>query len=164
MRKFQNKVKYFYLIGMLLVNSNFAAADTKQMINNVLAKYGISAGGKKVCGTDEEPEYDINTGIVRCNKERSKADNTTYKPNNYWVPSERLCKPCPYGTILNKNTYQSCNQIQCQDGMQLVVPQNKTCPEGYELVKITNKKCPEGFELVELNERCPEGYERYKNQ
>ena len=66
-----------------------------------------------------------------------------------WVPSERLCKACPYGTILNKNTYQSCNEIKCQDSVELAISQNK--------------KCPDAFKLVKLNEKFPEGYERFKN-
>ncbi len=160
MRDIKNFSKFFLVIGCCMFSyETFAASETtKQLINKTLAKYGISAGGKDVCQTDKEPEYNENTGIVKCNREINGV-----KSNNYWVPNERLCKECPYGTILNKNTYQSCDEIKCQYGMEPALPQNKTCPEGYELVKITDKKCPEGFELVELNEKCPEGYERFKN-
>ena len=160
MKIFQNKIKFICLIGLLLYESrSFGANDaTKQLINKTLAKYGIGAGGKKDCNTDKEPFYDKDTGVVRC------YDNNGYKKNNYWSPTDRLCKECPYGTILNKNTYQSCNDIKCQDGLELSLPNNKKCPEGYELIKVTNGNCPDGFDLIHLNEKCPDGYERLKHE
>ena len=168
-------------------NTFSASEATKKLIHEVLAKYGISAGGKELCDTPFEPKYDTATGVVRCNS----YDNTTrMNANNYWSPKDRLCKECPLGTLLNKTTFQSCNQVICPEGtigtkvsdgkcpegmelfapnegvcpagMELVSPSKKTCPEGYELKKITNGQCPDGFELIDLRKSCPSGYEIFK--
>ena len=172
MSTYKQKVKYTFLLGLFLYNFEiFSASEaTKKLIHEVLAKYGISAGGKMVCDTPFEPKYD--NGIVRCNGIKENG----LKANNYWSPSERLCKECPLGTILNKITYQSCNQINCPAGtigikvtngncpvgMDLFAPSKGICPEGYELKKITNGKCPEGMELIDLRSSCPSGYEMFK--
>ena len=158
--------------GILLFSCNaFSASEaTKKLIHEVLAKYGISAGGKSDCNTDKEPYYDKNTGIVRC------FDNNGYHENNYWSPIDRLCKSCPIGTIVNKQNPQSCKQINCPSGtvgikvtngncpagMDLFAPSKGICPEGYELKKIINGKCPAGMELIDLRSSCPSGYEMFK--
>ena len=127
--------RIFLTVGFcLLCNSGVFATNTKQMINNVLAKYGISSGGKEVCGKGKEPEYNKDTGIVKC-KNDSVDDN-----NNCWDATSRLCKECPNGTIVSGIDYVTCKQI--------------VCPEGYELVEIKNNECPEGFELKEFSESC----------
>ena len=140
MRKFQNKIKYIYLIGVLLINSNFVAAtDTKQMIHNVLAKYGISAGGKKDCNTGKDTDYNEQTGVVKCKNDKLGDDN------NCWDKDSRLCKECPNGTIVSKQDHITCRQI--------------VCPEGYELIEIQNNECPDGFEIKEFNENnCDSDY------
>ncbi len=156
----KSKIKYIVLLGLLLCKSgSFGASEaTKKLIHETLAKYGISAGGKEVCGTPLEPKYD--NGIIKCNSYKANG----YRANNYWVPSDRLCKHCPIGTILNKQTFQSCNEIECENDLALLLPKNGKCPEGYELIKITNGKCPDGYELVDLTENCPEGYEKFNNK
>ena len=169
----KTKIKYAILFGLLLYKSGtFGASEaTKKLIHETLAKYGISAGGKEVCGTTLEPKYD--NGKVRCNSIDAR---TAMKANNYWSPSDRLCKSCPVGTILNKTTFQSCNQVVCPEGttgikvsgrncpagMDLFAPNKGICPEGYELKKITNGKCPDGMELIDLRSSCPSGYEMFK--
>ena len=65
----------FYLLCKTAV---FAENNTKQMIHNVLAKYGISAGGRGICDIPKEPEYDVNSETVRYNREKLNG----YKANN----------------------------------------------------------------------------------
>ncbi len=165
----KSKIKYAILLGLLLCKTgSFGASEaTKKLIHETLSKYGISAGGKEVCGGDEEPICNEPGCKVKCNR---------YGANNFWSPSDRLCKSCPVGTILNKTTFQSCNQIvcpdgttgikviggNCPDGMDLFAPSKGICPEGYELKKITNGKCPDGMELIDLRNNCPSGYEMFK--
>ena len=174
MRKIKSKFLYGFLFLFLYESGSFGASEaTKKLIHDVLAKYGISAGGKEVCGTPLEPQYNKTTGKVSCNS----YDNTTrMNANNYWSPKDRLCKECPLGTLLNKTTYQSCNQVicpegtigtkvsdgKCPEGMELFAPSKGICPEGYELKKITNGKCPDGMELIDLRSNCPSGYEMFK--
>ena len=157
---FKNCSKFLLFVSFSLLSfDTFSASEaTKKLIHDVLAKYGISAGGKSDCNTDKEPYYDKKTGIVRC------FDNNGYYENNYWSPKDRLCKHCPYGTIVNKQNPQTCNEIKCQNDMELMLPENKKCPEGFELIKITNGKCPDGYELVDLSSNCPDGYEQFKNK
>ena len=183
----KNCSKVLLFVGVLLFSCNaFSASEaTKKLIHEVLAKYGISSGGKEVCGTPFEPQYE--DGVIKCNS----YDNTTrMNANNYWSPSERLCKECPLGTLLNKTNYQTCNQVVCPEGtigvtvrggkcpegmelfapsegicpegMELVSPSKGICPEGYELIKITNGKCPDGMELIDLRSSCPLGFEMFK--
>ena len=163
------KIKYAVLVSLLLYKSgSFAASEaTKKLIHETLAKYGISAGGKEICGGDEEPICNEPGCKVKCNR---------YGANNFWSPSDRLCKSCPVGTILNKTTFQTCNQIVCPEGttgikvsggncptgMDLFAPSKGICPDGYELKKITNGKCPDGMELIDLRKSCPSGYEMFK--
>ena len=55
-----------FATGILLSHKEFSASEaTKKLIHETLAKYGISAGGKEVCGTTLEPKND--NGKVRCN-------------------------------------------------------------------------------------------------
>ena len=55
----KTKIKYAIFLGLLLCKSgSFGASEaTKKLIHEKLAKYGISAGGKEVCATGHEPEY-----------------------------------------------------------------------------------------------------------
>ena len=165
--KKHGKIVLFAAVCLFSCNTFSASEATKQLIHEVLAKYGISAGGKEVCGKDTEPICDSKDCVVKCNR---------YNTNNYWSPSERLCKECPLGTILNKINYQSCKQINCPSGtvgitvrggncpagMDLFAPSKGICPEGYELKKITNGKCPDGMELIDLRSSCPSGFEMFK--
>ncbi len=163
-----------FATGILLSHKAFSASEaTKKLIHETLAKYGISAGGKEVCGRSDEPICDKLGCKVKCNR----VDATTgLKANNYWSPKDRLCKSCPLGTVLNKQTFQTCNQVVCPEGttgikvsggkcpagMDLFAPSKGICPEGYELKKITNGKCPDGFELIDLRSNCPSGFEMFK--
>ncbi len=93
MRYIKNIVKIFLILNFCLLSfDSFAVANTKQMIHEVLAKYGISAGGKEICGKGKEPDYDKQTGIVKCKNDKQGDDN------NCWDASSRLCKECPDGT------------------------------------------------------------------
>ena len=132
-------IKIFLTVGVyLLFNSGVFATNTKQMINNVLAKYGISSGGKRVCGTDEEPKYDKNTGIVRC------YNNDGYYRQNCWDANSRSCKPCPLGYVVNKYNHIYCHKIVCPTGFKLVKVQDKdSCPNGFRAQRITvSNPCP----------------------
>ena len=180
--------KFCYLLECVCFHMKhfLQVMQQKKLIHETLAKYGISAGGKEICGTTFEPKYD--KGKVKCNN--YDAGTGTYA-NNYWSPKDRLCKSCPVGTILNKTTFQSCNNITCPEGtrrvdvengkcpkgMDLFDPDNGICPEGYELVapeqnicptgskaiKVVDGKCPEGYMLKEVAEvSCPYGFELFK--
>ena len=134
----KTKIKYAILFGLLLYKSgSFGASEaTKKLIHETLAKYGISSGGKEVCGTGRDTDYDQQTRIVKC---KNNADGDS---NNCWDASSRLCKECPYTTVVSPRDHVSCRQI--------------ICPEGFELVKVVNGKCPNDFELksVAVNS-CP---------
>ncbi len=165
--KNHGKILLFASVCLFSHKAFSASPETLELIHKTLAKYGISAGGKEVCGKDTEPICNEPGCKVKCNR---------YGANNYWSPSDRLCKSCPVGTILNKTTFQSCNQVVCPDGttgikvsggncpagMDLFAPSKGICPEGYELKKITNGKCPDGMELIDLRNSCPAGYEMFK--
>ena len=119
----------------LLAIDVFSASEaTRRLIHETLAKYGISSGGKSICGTGKEAEYNKDTGIVKC-KNDSVDDN-----NNCWDKESRLCKECPNGTVVSQKDYISCKKIEC--------------PEGYDLIEVKNRVCPEGFELKEFNNSC----------
>ncbi len=141
MRYIKNTGKIFLVTGFcLLYKTSVFASNTKQMINQVLAKYGISAGGKEVCGHDKEPFYDTNTGKVRC------YNNNNYFENNCWDASSRLCKECPFGKVVSKIDFTTCRQI--------------VCPEGYELIEVKDETCPEGFEYKWVDS-CNENFDSY---
>ena len=132
----KTKIKYAILLGLLLYKSGtFGASEaTKKLIHETLAKYGISAGGKEVCGTGRDTDY--NNGNIKC-KNTFDGDS-----NNCWDASSRLCKECPYTTVVSPRDHITCRQI--------------ICPEGFELVKVVNGNCPADFELksVAVNS-CP---------
>ena len=119
----------------------FSASEaTRRLIHETLAKYGISAGGKRVCGTDEEPFYDESIGKVKC------YNNNKYFENNCWDAESRLCKTCPFGKVVSKTDFTTCRQI--------------ICPEGYKLVEVINGECPNGFELKPVSS-CGENFDYY---
>ena len=129
-------IKIFLVTGFcLLCKTSVFATDTKQMIHNILAKYGISAGGKEVCGHDKEPFYDTNTGKVRC------YNNNNYFENNCWDASSRLCKECPFGKVVSKIDFTTCRQIVCPEGYELVEVKDGVCPEGFEIKEVTLNSC-----------------------
>ena len=132
----KNSSKFLLFAGFILLSFEvFSASEaTKKLIHEVLAKYGISAGGKEVCDTGRDTDYDPQTGIVKC-KNNSPGDS-----NNCWDASSRLCKECPSGTIVSSSDHITCRQI--------------VCPEGYELKEIINNECPEGFEIKWFDETC----------
>ncbi len=133
--------KFFLIISCCIFScESFAASETtKQLINKTLAKYGISAGGKEICGQGKEPDYDEQTGVVKCKNDKQGDDN------NCWDAASRLCKECPDGTIVSKQDNVTCRQI--------------ICPEGYELIEVKDETCPEGFEMQEFNENnCGSDY------
>ena len=133
------KIKYVLVMMLLSESGSFSASDaTKQLINRTLAKYGISSGGKEICGTDEEPKYDEDTGKVRC------YDNDGYYRQNCWDSNSRLCKSCHYGFVVNKNNHNYCHQIVCPTGFRLVKVQNsQSCPNGFRAKQITAyNPCP----------------------
>ena len=139
MRVFKyKKILYGFLLVFLYESSSFSANETtKQLINKTLAKYGISSEGKRICGTDEEPYYDKNTGIVRC------YDNNKYYKQNCWDSDTRSCKPCPLGFVVNKRNYIYCHKIICPEGFKLIKVQGNNCPNGFTARKITtNNPCP----------------------
>ncbi len=138
MRDIKNFSKFFLVIGCCLLSFDVFASNTKQMINQILAKYGISSEGKKVCGTDEEPKYDENTKTVRC------YDNNGYYKQNCWDATSRSCKPCPDYSVVNKRNYIYCHKIICPEGFRLVkIQNNDSCPNGFKAQKITNNNpCP----------------------
>ena len=127
-------------VGMCLFSCDvFSASEaTKKLIHETLAKYGISAGGKEICGKATEPYYNKTTGKVDCY-------NNKYKENNCWDKDSRLCKRCPDGTILNKNDYISCNKIVCPDGWKLIEVKDDKCPTGFKRLDITRDSCPANF-------------------
>ncbi len=135
-------IKNFLIIGSCIfaVNAFSASEATKDLINKTLAKYGISAGGKEICGKGKEPDYDEDTGIVKCKNDKQGDDN------NCWDAGSRLCKECPDGTIVSKQDHITCRQI--------------VCPEGYELIEVKNETCPEGFEYKWVNS-CDENFDSY---
>ena len=134
------KIKYAILLGLLLYKSgSFGASEsTKKLIHETLAKYGISAGGKEVCGKGKEPLCEHENCVVKCRNNDPWGGDS----NNCWDASSRLCKECPYTTVVSPRDHVSCRQI--------------ICPEGFELVKVVNGQCPNGFELksVAVNS-CP---------
>ncbi len=133
-----------FAVGILISHKAFSASEaTKRLIQETLAKYGISAGGKEVCGTGREPEYNKQTGIVKC-KNIFDGDS-----NNCWDASSRLCKECPYKTIVSQRDHITCRQI--------------ICPEGFELVKVVNGNCPADFELksVAVNSCSSNDFDAY---
>ena len=122
------KIKYVLLMILLCDTGAFGASEaTKQLINRTLAKYGISAGGKEICGTGRDTEYNKSTGVVKC---KNDADGDS---NNCWDKDSRLCKECPKGKVVSQRDYTTCRELKC--------------PEGYELVEVKNGVCPNGFEL-----------------
>ena len=129
------KIKYAVLVGLLLCKSgSFGASEaTKRLIQKTLAKYGISSGGKEVCGTGREPDY--NNGNVKC-KNDQQGDS-----NNCWDASSRLCKTCPYKTIVSQRDFITCRQIICPDGYELVEVKNGECPDGFELKPVVINSC-----------------------
>ena len=133
-----------FATGILFSHKTFSASEaTKKLIHDTLAKYGISSGGKEVCGTGREPEYNKQTGIVKC-KNTFDGDS-----NNCWDASSRLCKECPYTTVVSPRDHVSCRQI--------------ICPEGFELVKVVNGNCPADFELksVAVNSCSSNDFDAY---
>ena len=141
MRYIKNTGKIFLVTGFcLFYKTSVFASNTKQMINEILAKYGISAGGKEICGQGKEPDYDEDTGIVKCKNDKQGDDN------NCWDASSRLCKECPDGTIVSKQDHITCRQV--------------VCPEGYELIEVKDETCPEGFEYKWVNS-CDENFDSY---
>ena len=117
----------------------FSASEaTRRLIHETLAKYGISSGGKEVCGKGKEPEYNKDTGIVKC-----KNDDGYYR-QNCWDAESRSCKPCPNGFVVNKNNHNYCHQIICPRGFRLVkVQNNQSCPSGFTAKQITAyNPCP----------------------
>ena len=143
MSTYKQKVKYTFLLGLFLYNfETFSASEaTKKLIHEVLAKYGISAGGKEVCGKGKEPDYNKQTGVVKCKNEIADPFYTG-DTNNCWDKESRLCKECPYTTVVSQNDHITCRQ--------------SICPEGYELVEVKNGNCPEGFELKQFSKNsCP---------
>ena len=132
----KTKIKYAILLGLLMYKSvAFGASEaTKRLIHETLAKYGISSGGKEICGTGRDTDYDQQTGIVKC---KNNADGDS---NNCWDASSRLCKECPVGTIVSSKDHITCRQI--------------VCPDGFELKEIINNECPDGFEIKWFDETC----------
>ncbi len=145
MRYIKNFSKFFLIMIFCLSSITAFAADTKQIINQILAKYGISAGGKEICGQGKEPEYNKDTGIVKCKND--KQGDT----NNCWDTNSRLCKECPNGTVVSQKDFITCRQI--------------ICPKGFKLVDVKNGKCPKGFKKYEIkNHFCEIGFKSYTEQ
>ena len=141
------KIKIKYVLVMMLVceSGSFSASEaTKQLINKSLAKYGISAGGKEICGTGRDTEYNENTGVVKC-KNTYQGDS-----NNCWDKDSRLCKECPSGTVVSQRDYITCRQLKC--------------PKGWKLVKVIDGKCPKGFKKKDVNNSCLNGFKPYTEQ
>ena len=139
----KNCSKFLLFLGFILLSFEvFSASEaTKKLIHDVLAKYGISAGGKEVCGRGKEPDYNQQTGVVKCKNEIADPFYTG-DTNNCWDKESRLCKTCPYTTVVSQNDHITCRKI--------------ICPEGYELVEVKNGNCPEGFELKQFSKNsCP---------
>ena len=137
----KTKIKYAILVGLLLCKSgSFAASDTtKKLIHETLAKYGISSGGKEVCGTGREPEYNKQTGIVKCK------NNAAGDSNNCWDASSRVCKSCPYATVVSQIDFMNCYKIVCPTGWKLIEVMDGKCPKGFKKQKLKNNSCDKGF-------------------
>ncbi len=134
----KNHGKILLFAGICLFSHKvFSASEaTKRLIHEALAKYGISAGGKEVCGTGREPEYNKQTGIVKCK------NNAVGDSNNCWNASSRLCKECPYTTVVSPRDHITCRQIICPEGFELVKVENGNCPADFELKSVSANSCP----------------------
>ena len=130
--------KFLLFAGVLLFSCNaFSASEaTKKLIHETLAKYGISAGGKAICDTGRDTDYNQQTGVVKC---KNNADGDS---NNCWDKESRLCKECPYTTVVSQNDHITCRKIICPEGYELVEVKNGNCPEGFELKQVAKNSCP----------------------
>ncbi len=137
--KNHSKILLMISFCLLSINAFSTSETTKDLINKTLAKYGISAGGKEICGKGKEPDYDEQTGIVKCKNDKLGDDN------NCWDKNNRLCKECPAETIVSKQDHTTCRQIVCPEGYELIEVKDETCPEGFEMQEFTENNCGSDF-------------------